>query len=233
MRALNLFKGRHFDREIIVLCVRWYLRYKLRSRDLFQMMAERGIALTHTTILRWVQRFVPEFEKRWSQYSRPVGRSWRCDETYIKVKGRWTYLYRAVDKLGQTVDFLLNERRNVTAAKRFFSKAMKKHGTPRVITLDDYAASHRAITELQSVGTMARRVRIRSSKYLNNVVEQDRRRIKQPVRPMLGFKRFDTATITISGIELAEKVRKLQFKIGNLPGRPVSAPDIWDAVLAA
>jgi transposase-like protein len=148
MRALDLFKGRHFDQEIIVLCVRWYLRYKLSSRDLVQMMAERGIALTHTTILRWVQRFVPEFEKRWSQYSRPIGRSWRCDETYIKVKGRWTYLYRAVDKLGQTVDFLLSERRDVAAAKRFFSKAMKKHGTPRVITLDAYAAfasSHHGI----------------------------------------------------------------------------------------
>jgi transposase-like protein len=183
--------------------------------------------------LRWVQRFVPEFEKRWRQYSRPVGRSWRCDETYIKVKGRWSYLYRAVDKLGRTVDFLLSERRDVAAAKRFFNKAMKKYGTPRVITLDAYAASHRAITELKSGGTIAHRVRIRSSKYLNNVVEQDHRRIKQRIRPMLGFKRFDTATITISGIELAEKIRKQQFKIGNLPGRPVSAPDIWAAVLAA
>jgi transposase-like protein len=163
MRALDLFKGRHFDREIIVLCVRWYLRFKLSSRDLVQMMAERGIALTHTTILRWVQRYVPEFEKRWNKYSRPVGGSWRCDETYIKVKGRWTYLYRAVDKQGRTVDFLLSERRDVAAAKRFFIKAMKKHGTPRVITLDAYAASHRAITELKSVGTIARRVGIRSS----------------------------------------------------------------------
>ena len=230
---MDLFKGRHFDREIIVLCVRWYLRYKLSSRDLVQMMAERGIALAHTTILRWVQRFVPEFEKCWSQYSRPVGRSWRCDETYIKVKGRWTYLYRAVDKQGRTVDFLLSEQRDVPAAKRFFGKAMKKHGIPRVITLDAYAASHRAIIELQSVGTRARRVRIRSSKYLNNVVEQDHRRIKQRLRAMLGFKRFDTATITISGIELVEKIRKQQFKIGSLPGRPVSTPDIWAAVLAA
>lgn len=90
MRALGLFKGRHFDRETIVLCVRWYLTYKLSSRDLVQMMAERGIEVTHTTILRWVQRFVPEFEKRWNRYSRTVGRSWRCDETYIKVKGHWT-----------------------------------------------------------------------------------------------------------------------------------------------
>ena len=170
MRAWDLFKGRHFDREIIVLCVRWYVTYKVSSRDLVQMMAERGIGVTHTTILRWVQRFVPEFEKHWSQYSRPVGRSWRCDATYIKVKGRWTYLYRAVDKLGRTVDFLLRERRDVAAAKRFFNKAMKKHGTPRVITLDAYAASHRAITELPSAGTLARWVVIRSSKYLNNVV---------------------------------------------------------------
>jgi transposase-like protein len=233
MRALDLFKGRHFDREIIVLCVRWYLRFKLSSRDLVQMMAERGIALTHTTILRWVQRYVPEFEKRWNKYSRQVGGSWRCDETYIKVKGRWAYLYRAVDKLGRTVDFLLSERRDVAAAKRFFIKAMKKHGTPRVITLDAYAASHRAITELKSVGTIARHVGIRSSKYLNNIVEQDHRRIKQRIRPMLGFKRFETASVTISGIELAEKIRKRQFKTGKLPGRPVTASDLWAAILAA
>ena len=218
--------------KLLCFALRWYLRYKLSSRDLVQMMAERRVEVTHTTILRWVQRFVPEFEKRWSQYARPVGRSWRCDETYIKVKGRWTYLYRAVDKLGRTVDFLLSER-DVAAAKRFFSKAMKKHGTPRVITLDASAASHRAITELQLPGTITRRIRVRSSKYLNKVVEQDHRRIKQWIRPMLGFKRFDTATTTISGIELAEKIRKQQFKIGTLPGRPVSAPDIWAAVLSA
>src|ERR1700741_3367028 len=224
--ARDLFKGRHFDQDVIVLCVRWYLSFKLSSRDLVQMMSERGIVLAHTTILRWVQRYVPDFEKRWREYARPVGSSWRCDETYIKVKGRWTYLYRAVDKQGRTVDFLLSERRDVAAAKRFFSKATKKYGTPRVITLDAYAASHRAIKELKSVGTIARRVRIRSSKYLNNVVEQDHRRIKQRVRAMLGFKRLATAAITISGIELAEKIRKQQFKIGNLPDRPVSAPDI-------
>jgi transposase-like protein len=146
LRAQDLFKGQHFDREIIVLCVRWYLSFKLSSRDLVQMMAERGVTLTHTTILRWVQRYVPEFEKRWNQYARPVGGSWRCDETYIRVRGRWTYLYRAVDKQGRTVDFLLSERRDVAAAKRFFRKAMENHATPRVITLDAYAASHRAIS---------------------------------------------------------------------------------------
>ena len=231
--SVGFVRGTSFRSGIIVLCVRWYLGYKLSSRDLVQMMAERGIALTHTTILRWVQRFLPEFEKRWSQYSRPVGRSWRCDETDIKVKGRWTYLYRAVDKQGRAVDFLLSERRDVAAAKHFFSEAMKKHGTPQVITLDAYAASNRAITELQSAGTITRRIRVRSSKYLNNLVEQDHRRIKQRIRPMLGFERLETAAITITGIELAEKIRKQQFKIGFLPGRPVSAPDIWAAVLAA
>ena len=120
----NLFKGRHFDQQVIILCVRWYLSYKLSSRDLVNMMGERGIELSHTTILRWVQRYVPEFEKRWSRYARSVSGSWRCDETYIKVKGRWTYLYRAVDKQGRTVDFLLTAKRDVAAAKRFFQKAM-------------------------------------------------------------------------------------------------------------
>ena len=207
--------------------------FKLSYRDLVALMAERGIGLAHTTILRWVQRYVPEFEKRWNHYARAVSGSWRCDETYIKVKGRWTYLYRAVDKHGRTVDFLLSERRDVAAAKHFFRKAMKNNGTPRVITLDAYAASHRAITELKSAGTMPHRVRIRSSKYLNNVVEQDHRRIKHRIRPMLGFKRFEAAAITISGIELAEKIRKHQFKTGKLPGRPRTTLEIWAAVLAA
>jgi transposase-like protein len=206
--ARELFRGRHFDHEIIVLCVRWYLTSKLSSRDLVQMMAERGIVLAHTTILRWVQRYVPDFEKRWNHYARPVGDSWRVDETYIKVRGQWVYLYRAVDKEGRTVDFLLSERRDVAAAKRFFSRATRQHGAPRVITLDGYAASHRAVAELKAAGTLARRVRIRSCQYLNNVIEQDHRRIKQRIRPMLGFKRFETAAVTIRGIELAEKIKK-------------------------
>jgi transposase-like protein len=179
-----------------------YLAFKLSSRDLVQMMAERGILLAHTTILRWVQRYVPDFEKRWQAYARPVGDSWRVDETYIKVKGQWVYLYRAVDKAGRTVDFRLSRRRDMAAAKRLFSRATKQHGAPRVITLDGYAASHRAVAKLKTFGILPRRVQVRSCKYPNNVIEQDHRRIKQRVRPMLGFKRFETAAVTIRGIEL-------------------------------
>src|ERR1700684_2908483 len=143
----ELFKGRHFDREIIVLCVRWYLRYKLSFRDLAEMMGERGLSLAHTTIMRWIQRYVPEFERRWNRFARPVGPSWRVDEPYVKIRGKWVYLYRyrAVDGEGRTVDFRLSSRRDVGAAKAFLHKAIKGQGSaPRTITLDGYAASHRA-----------------------------------------------------------------------------------------
>jgi transposase-like protein len=229
----DLFKGRHFDRDVIILCVRWYLTFKLSSRDLAQMMAERGIVLVHTTILRLVQRYVPEFEKRWRRYALPVSDSWRVDETYLKVRGQWVYLYRAVDKPGRTVDFLLSKKRDMAAAKRFFSRAMRQHGAPRVITLDGYAASHRAVAKLKEAGTLPCCVQVRSSKYLNNVVEQDHRRIKQRIRPMLGFKRFEAAAVTIRGIELAAKIKKDQFNLKPLTKQAATAPEIWAAVLAA
>jgi transposase-like protein len=155
------------------------------------------------------------------------------DETYVKVKGQWVYLYRAVDEQGRTVDFLLRKRRDVAAAKRFFSRAVRQHGAPRVITLDGYTASHWAVTNMKESGRLPRRLRVRSCKYLNNVVEQDHRRIKQRVGPMLGFKRFETAAVTIRGIELAEKIKKQQFNLKPLTGKATTAPGIWIAVLAA
>ena len=216
-----------------MLCVRWYLSYKLSYRDLVAMMGERGIDLAHTTILRWVQQYTPEFEKRWNRFARMVGGSWRMDETYIRVKGEWMYLYRAVDKSGKTVDFYLSRRRDVNAAKAFLRKAMKGQRIPTKITLDAYAASHRAVADLKENGELSKRVRIRTSKYLNNTIEQDHRRVKQRLRPMLGLKSFRTAARVISGIELAEKIKKSQFKIGKLGGRTATMPEIWQAALAA
>ncbi len=230
----ELFKGRQFDHEMIVLCVRWYLRYKLSFRDLVEMMAERGVSLAHTTIMRWVQRYVPEFEKRWNRLACPAGRSWRVDETYVKIKGRWTYLYRAVDKEGKTVDFLLRAKRDVAAAKAFFRRAFKgQDRLPHKITLDGYQASHRAAKEVLDEHSAKNQCKIRSSKYLNNLIEQDPRSIKLRLGPMLGFKSFRRATTTIAGIELMHRIRKGQFKLGKLGIKNRTAPEIWNAALAA
>ena len=230
----DLFKGRHFDRGIIILCVRWYLRFKLSFRDLVEMMAERGISLAHTTIMRWISRYVPEFEKRWNRFACRAGASWRVDETYVKIKGRWTYLYRAVDKEGKTVDFVLRAKRDVAAAKAFFRRAFKSQGRlPRAITLDGYQASHRAAREVLGEHPRGKRTKIRSSKYLNNLIEQDHRSIKLRLGPMLGLKRFRSASITIAGIELMHRIRKGQFKLGKLRIKNKTAPEIWNAVLAA
>jgi transposase-like protein len=227
-----LFAGRHFDREVIILCVRWYLRFKLSFRDLVEIMAERGLPLAHTTIMRWVLHFAPEFDRRWKRFGRAVGSSWRVDETYVKIRGKWVYLYRAVDRDGKTVDFRLSSRRDVAAAKAFFRKAIKTQGcSPRTITLDGYAASHRAVHEMKADGMLADNTKLRSSKYLNNVIEQDHRGIKLRLGPMLGFKRFRNAAIAIAGIELLRRIQKDQFDLSRLGFEGATAPAIWNAVL--
>jgi transposase-like protein len=230
----ELFKGRHFERDIIILCVRWYLRYKLSYRDLVEMMAERGLAVSHTTIMRWVQRFVPAFEKRWNRYARMTGRAWRMDETSVKIRGQWVYLYRAVDRDGNTVDFRLSPKRDVAAAKAFLRKALKTQGrVPMSITLDGYAASHRAVREMPVEDVIWKDTKLRSSKYLNNMIEQDHRGVKSRIAPMLGFKIFKRAALTIAGIELLHRIRKGQFDLGSLGVQGQIAPTIWTAVLSA
>lgn len=132
----DVFKGRHFDRSVILLCVRWYLAYSLSLRKLEEMMAERGIAVDHATIHRWVVRYSPELLERFNRRKRAVTREWHVDETYIKVRGQWMYLYRAIDSNGDTVEFWFSEKRNLATAERFLSRALKRHGRPERIVID-------------------------------------------------------------------------------------------------
>jgi transposase-like protein len=181
------------------------------------MMAERGVQVAHTTILRWVLRYVPEYEKRWNRFARPVGTSWRVDETYVPVRGRWHYLYRAVDKHGKTIDFLLRRDRGTAAAQAFIRKALATVAprVPRKVTLDGHVPSRRALWLLRHEQRCWRNVEVQTSRYLSNVVEQDHRAIKRRCASMAGFKSFDTAAVTIAGIELAHRIRKRQFMLSR------------------
>src|SRR5829696_9296659 len=208
------FKGRQFTAEVILWAVRWYLMFPISYRDLELMLADRGVEVDHTTIFRWIQAYAPELEKRIRPHLRASNGSWRVDETYVKVKGRWTYLYRAVDSRGQTIDFLLSAKRDAAAAKRFFRKALgQPHtGNPRTITVDKNAAYPAAVTAMKREGELWRFSRLRQIKYLNNIVEQDHRRVKRLVRPGLGFGRLPTARRTLAGYEGMAMIRKGQVR---------------------
>jgi transposase-like protein len=210
----NPFKWRHYQSEVILLCVRWYLRYALSYRDLKEMMEERGLSLDHTTIYRWVQRYAPELEKRCRPHLRPTNDSYRVDETYVKIKGKWSYLYRAVDSTGQTIDFMLSARRDARAAKRFIRKMLKaaSHSSPRVINVDENQAYPPAVEQLKEEGTLPIRTQLRQCKYLNDLVEQDHRFIKRRVNAGLGFFSFKTAGRTIKGYEAMHMVREGQIE---------------------
>jgi len=214
-----MFKGRHFDRSVILLCVRWYLAYSLSLRNLEEMMAERGVSIDHATIHRWTLRYAPELLERFNQRKRPVTGRWHVDETYVKVRGQWRYLYRAIDSNGDTVEFWFSERRNLAAAKRFMRKALKRHGRPERIVIDGSQTNKEAIQLCDAESRLQDRsrcrikpIRIRQSRYLNNRIEQDHRSIKRRIRLMLGFKSMASARVILGGIEMVHMMRKQQAK---------------------
>lgn len=203
------FQGVHFVKDIILPCVRWYVAYPLSYRQVEELMEERGVSVDHATINRWVLKYSPPLEEAFHRRKRPVWLSWRMDETYIRVKGEWRYLYRAVDTHGQTIDFLLTEQRDQEAALRFLQKAIRRHGVPEKITIEGSEANAAAIRGYnEEHGTV---IIIRQVKYLNNVVEQDHRSVKRVTRPILGFKSFDAAQHTLTGVELMHMLKKGQL----------------------
>ena len=205
------FKGAHFPPDIILMGVRWYVAYPLSTRHVEALMLERGVHVDHSTINRWVVKYSPLLEDAFHRHKRPVWISWRMDETYIKVKGQWYYLYRAVDKHGQTIDFLLTEHRDTEAALKFLKKAIRRNGLPETITIDGSDANEAAIKRYNEEHGTA--IAIRQVQYLNNIVEQDHRGVKRITRPLLGFKAFDTAQATLVGIELMHMIKKRQLVV--------------------
>ena len=214
MPSDNPFKWRQFEPALILQCVWWNLRYALSYRDLEDMMRERGLCVDHTTIYRWVQRYAPEIDKRCRPFLRRTNDSYRIDETYVRVAGAWTYLYRGVDSNGDTLDFLLRATRDRKAAIAFFRKTLgAAHTTPaRVVTVDKNPAYPVAFEAVRHEGLVRPRSNLRQCKYLNNIIEQDHRFIKRRTRPMLGFKRFTTAWRTLRGIEIMHALRKGQAR---------------------
>src|SRR6516225_5441143 len=209
MKALSpavakVLKRLHYPLVIMVVCVRWYVAYPLSLRNLEEMMAERGIAVDHSTVHRWAIKLLPVLEKAFRRCKRAVAKSWRVDETYVKVRGQWKYLYRAVDKAGNTVDFLLRAHRDKAAARRYFEKSIEQNGEPVTVTIDKSGANMAALDALNAERETP--IKIRQNKYLNNVVEQDHRAIKRRTRPMLGFKNFRCARILLNGIELMHTI---------------------------
>ena len=209
-----IFKWRQTEPQLILCAVRWYLRYSLSLRDVEELLEERCLEADHTTVWRWVQRYGPELEQRMRCHLKPSSKSWRCDETYIKVKGRWCYLYRAIDSAGATIDFLLSAKRDADAAKRLFRKALSaaSHPQPRVINTDLAPIYNSAIAAMKKEGILRRRCRHRPVQYLNNILEQDHRAIKRRVNAKQGFREFHAARRAIPGYEAIHMMRKGQVR---------------------
>ncbi|MGY9033057.1 MAG: IS6 family transposase [Rhodobacterales bacterium] len=213
------FKGVHFPQNAILHAVFFYLRYAVSYRDLEEIMEERGVAVDHGTLNRWVVKFAPLIAAQAQSRKKPTAVSWRMDETYIKVKGKWTYYYRAVDNTGKILDFMPSARRNMAAAPAFFKRAICTNGMPNRVVIDKSGAN---LAGLQSVNVILKfkgsgsTIKILQVKYLNNIIEQDHRFIKRITRQMLGFKAFHSADATLAGIETAHMIRKGQLDANEL-----------------
>ena len=199
----------HYPLEVMLTCVRWYVAYPLSLRHIEEMMRERGVFVDHATVHRWTIKMLPVLAAVFRRRKHPVGKSWRMDETYIKVASQWKYLYRVVDRAGDTVDFLLTAKRDMAAARRFLECAINLHDLPEKITIDKSGANIAAIESVKADACVD--ILMRQNTYLNNIVEQDHRAIKRITRPMLGFKSFSSARILIAGIETMHMIRKGQM----------------------
>ena len=193
------------------MAIRWYLAYSLSYRNIEELMPERGVSIDHSTVNRWVIKYSPLLEAKFTNhYKKKIGSSWRMDETYIKVKSKWCYLYRAVDKSGNTIDFMLSKKRDLKAAKRFFCKGRGFNGQPEKVTIDKSGSNNAALKSINKSHIKHDKIEIRQIKYLNNIVEQDHRFIKRITKPLMGFKSFNSASLTLAGIELHHMLRKNQ-----------------------
>ena len=214
-------KGSHFPTSVTLYAVYFYVRFAVSYRDLEEIMAERGVHVDHATLNRWVVKYASMIAQELRNRSRPVSVSWRMDETYIKVKGRWAYLYRAVDNQGQTIDFMLSAHRRQSAARNFFRNAIAKNGVPKRVVVDKSGSN---LAGLQNVNAKLRFkgdgsiIKIVQSKYLNNLLEQDHRFIKKITKPMMSFKAFHSAQSTLAGIEVAHMIRKQQIVSNHKTG---------------
>ena len=206
-----MFKHHRFPKSIILQAVYFKLRFTLSYRDVEELLQIRGVEVDHSTIQRWVFKYSPEVEKNMNKRKRQVGSSWRMDETYIKVGGKDRYLYRAVDKFGNTVDFLLTKRRMKGSAQKFLNKAIGNNSKPRVINIDKSGANKSGIRSINRELLTVKKIKIRQCKYLNNIVEQDHRNIKRRISIDTGFKEFESAQRTLAGIEVVNIIRKGQI----------------------
>ena len=221
-RSTSAFSHHAFPDDVIALAVRWYVRYRLSYADVVEWFAERGLVVDRSTVYRWVQRFLPLFGEAAQAHRRSVGTKWRVDETYVRLQGRWTYVYRAIDEDGQVVDAYFSARRNAGAAQTFFQRAIDETGvTPERVTTD------RAKCYPPALRAVLPSAEHRRSRYLNNGVERDHGHLKQRVRPMRGFKCPASAATVCRGHGLIQNLRNGFSTLTRGVPRQLRLPTAW------